>query len=104
MVNKKSFKIIWDKHALNDFKEILNYLSEQSSQAPKIVKRAILSRINSIKSNALICEIDKLKDLPNIEFRAFVVFSYRITYKIQSERNEIYILRIRHTSREPFGY
>ncbi|MBA2612789.1 MAG: type II toxin-antitoxin system RelE/ParE family toxin [Bacteroidetes bacterium] len=104
MVKKKSFKIIWDRNALDDFKEILTFLSKQSTLAPKIVKDGILSRLNVISTNALICERDKLKDNSDKDFRAFVIYSYRITYQIKSENLEIRILRIRHTSREPLGY
>lgn len=104
MVDKKSFKIIWDRNALDDFKEILDFLSKQSIQAPKIVKTAVILRLDIIKTNALICEIDKLKDDANKEFRAFAIYSYRITYQIKKESKEIRIIRIRHTSREPLGY
>ncbi|MBK6987032.1 MAG: type II toxin-antitoxin system RelE/ParE family toxin [Bacteroidetes bacterium] len=45
-----------------------------------------------------------MKESPNEDFRAFVVFSYRVTYQIKSDKKEIRVLRIRHTSREPFGY
>ena len=79
-------------------------MSEQSSQAPKIVKDGVLSQLDDLKMNPLIFEIDRLKDNPNNEFRAFVVYNYRITYQIIEASNEIRILRIRHTSREPLGY
>ncbi|MBI2270653.1 MAG: type II toxin-antitoxin system RelE/ParE family toxin [Bacteroidetes bacterium] len=100
----KNFKIIWDKYALNDLKEILAYLSKQSQQAPKIVKQGVLTRLEIIKTNPLICELDKLKNSPNKEFRAFVVYSYRITYQLKAVSKEIRVVRIRHTSREPLGY
>ncbi len=60
MVKKKSFKIVWDRYALDTFKEILDFLSKQSTEAPIIVKRGILSRLDTIKTNVLICESDKL--------------------------------------------
>lgn len=101
---KPSYKIIWDRKALDHFKDILTYLEKQSRQAPKIVKDAIISRLDVIKTNPLIAELDKLKDSPNKDFRAFVVFSYRVTYQIKSDAKEIRVLRIRHTSREPLGY
>lgn len=104
MVKSNSFKIVWDRNALDHFKEILEYLEKQSTQAPKIVKTAIIAQIELIKVNPIITEVDKLKDLPNKEFRAFVVFSYRVTYQIKVDTKEIRILRIRHTSREPLGY
>lgn len=101
---KPSYKIIWDRKALDHFKDILTYLEKQSRQAPKIVKDAIISRLDVVKTNPLIAELDKLKDSPNKDFRAFVVFSYRVTYQIKSDAKEIRVLRIRHTSREPLGY
>lgn len=104
MVSKKRFKIIWDRNALDDFKDILDFVLKQSPQAPKIVKDAIISRLDGLKTNVLVCEIDKLKDPQNKDFRAFVVYSYRLTYQIKYEAREIRVIRIRHTSREPFGY
>lgn len=104
MVKQKSYTIIWDSVALNHFKEILDFLSKQNSQAPKIVKEGVLSRLGEVKKNALIFELDKLKDTPNKEFRAFVIYSYRVTYQIKVASKEIRVLRIRHTSREPLGY
>ncbi len=75
MVKKFEFKIIWNRNALDNFKEILGFLADQSNEAPKIVKKAVLSRLRVIKTNALICETDKLKNPQEKEFRAFVVYS-----------------------------
>ena len=104
MVRPIRFKIRWDRNALDQLKEILEYLAKQSEQAPKIVKTAILSHLDIIKSNPLVTEPDKLKDPSDKLFRAFIVFSYRVTYQIKTGTKEIHILRIRHTSREPLGY
>lgn len=104
MIKQKSYTIIWDRIALDHFKDILAFLSKQSSQAPKIVREGILSRLNDIKKNPLIFEIDKLKDDQNKEFRAFVLYNFRITYQIKEVTKEIRILRIQHTSRDPLGY
>lgn len=101
---RPTYKIIWDRKALDHFKDLLTYLQKQSDQAPRIVKGAIIQRLDLIKTNPLICESDKLKDAPNKNFRAFVVFSYRVTYEVKSDIKEIRVLRIRHTSREPLGY
>jgi plasmid stabilization system protein ParE len=104
MVTSKSYQVIWDKNALQHLNEILNYISKQSDHAPKIVKEGILSKLNAIKTNPFICETDKLKDSLNKNFRAFVIYSYRITYQVKTEAREIRIIRIRHISREPLGY
>ena len=65
MVKPTSFKIVWDRKALDNFKDILTFLEKQSNQAPKIVKSAIITRLDLIKTNPLLCELDKLKDAPN---------------------------------------
>jgi plasmid stabilization system protein ParE len=104
MVSAKTFKIIWDRNALDEFKEILVYLGKRSRQAPGIVKGAVIAKLESIKKNPFTCEPDKLKSPTNDDFRAFIVFSYRVTYQIKQDNKEIRILRIRHTSREPLGY
>jgi len=104
MVKKIYFKIVWDKDALKDFKEVLKFLSKQSNLAPKIIKDSVISRLELIKTNVFIYEADKLKQPSNKDFRAFVVYSYRVTYQIKTETQEIRVIRIRHTSREPLGY
>ena len=104
MVKVLPLKIVWDIEALNQFKEILIHLEQQSVQAPKIVKKEILKRIKLIKNSHHSYEADKLRTPLNDNFRAFVVFSYRVTYQICIELKELRILRLRHTSREPLGY
>lgn len=104
MVKKIPFSVIWDRKALDNLNQILSYLSKQSSQAPKIIRDAILTRIEIIVRDPKICEKDNLKEIPDDDFRAFVVYSYRVTYQIHQKNKEIRILRVRHTSREPLGY
>jgi len=104
MTKQKSYTIIWDRIALDDFKDILIFLSKQSSQAPQIVRKGVISRLGNIEKNPLVFEIDRLKEYHNEEFRAFVIYNLRITYQVNEATKEIRILRIRHTSREPLGY
>ena len=104
MVKSISYKIVWDRPALDNLKEILVYLEKQSKQAPKIIKTSILEKLEHIQTNPLTFEVDNLKEMPNKDFRAFFVFSYRVTYQIKTDLKEIRVLRIRHTSREPLGY
>lgn len=104
MVKSVGYKIVWDRQALDNLKEILVYLEKQSKQAPKIIKSNILENLEHIKTNPLTFEVDKLKEKPNKEFRAFFVYSYRVTYQINIDLKEIRVLRVRHTSREPLGY
>jgi len=104
MVIKGKFQVIWDKFALDEFKEILTYLEKQSVEAPKIVKNALMERLYAVQKNPDMYELDKLKEPADNEFRAFVVFSFRLTYQVKADLKQIRILRIRHTRREPLGY
>ena len=98
------YTVIWDRKALEEFKTILTYLHNQSSNASRIVKLKMLDRVELLKSNPRLAEADKLKSHPNSNFHAFVVFSYRLTYQIMEEEKLIRILRIRHTSKEHLIY
>lgn len=68
------------------------------------MREGVISRLGDIEKNPLIFEIDKLKEHPNEEFRAFVIYNLRITYQVKAATKEIRILRVQHTSREPLGY
>jgi plasmid stabilization system protein ParE len=79
----------------------LTFLGSQSLRAPKLVKKEILLHLDHVKKNPWIFEEDRLKSPSDSTFRAFVVFNYRVVYRIIPDSGEIHILRIRHTSREP---
>ncbi|MFN8862699.1 MAG: type II toxin-antitoxin system RelE/ParE family toxin [Flavobacteriales bacterium] len=104
MVKRATFRVIWDAEAISQFADILNYIGGQSEQAPRIVKTAVLKRVDLLRKNPFVFETDKLKDPPDESFRAFVVYSFRVAYQVRQDLKEIRVLRIRHTSREPLGY
>lgn len=94
--------IIWSKDASRHFVEILEYLSGESPQAVEIVGNGILDSIESLLSMPLKHSEDHLRKNNDGRFRAFVIYSYRLSYYVGE--NEIFILRIRHTSREPLEH
>lgn len=96
---KKPLRIIWDKKALEELEEILEYISKESRSGAQIVKTAIVETIKPLKKQPTIFSVDVLKENNDGSYRAFTVYSYRISYKVTTE--EIIILRVRHTSREP---
>jgi plasmid stabilization system protein ParE len=101
-VVKNSYNVFWSSIAIEQFEEILEFIYEESPVGAKIVKESILERINQLAGFPLMYEPDVLCDDNDGSYRAFAVFSYRITYLISD--GEIIILRVRHTSREPEGY
>lgn len=102
MVKKKHFKVIWSNVAAEQLKEIYKYVKKDSEQGAKHVKSKILESTKILGSATTIYQPDVLKDNNNGNYRAYTIFSYRITYKI--EKDSIHILRVRHTSREPLTH
>lgn len=94
-------EIVWTETAQNQLKDIYFYLLEisQSESIPEKAVETIYNSVSILKSSSEIYEFDEMKKSNNDNFRAFEIYSYRISYKISD--NIIYILRVRHTSRNP---
>lgn len=92
-------EIIWTETSLLQLENIYFYLLEETKSfeiADKVID-SLVSAVAILKKNWEIYEVDEMK-IPFAEnHRAFEKFNYRISYKIDS--NIIYIIRIRHTSR-----
>ena len=99
---KKEVNIVWTKSASKHFLEILEFLSIHSEQATNIIGNAILNEIDFLAIAPMSNPEDRFKKSNDGTFRACVVYTYRISYKIDS--NSIKILRIRHTSRQPLEF
>lgn len=94
-------KIIWSKAAQNQLEKIYFHLFEEtkSKNIPNKVIDTIYNSVTILGKNWEIYELDEMKIPTNVNYRAYEIYSYRISYRITSEN--IYILRIRHTSRNP---
>jgi len=68
----------------------------------KEVKDTILKTTTELLENPTLFKQDRFKTDNDGSFRAFEKFKYRIVYKITEE--QIRIIRVRHTSREPIEY
>lgn len=94
--------IRWDNQAKLYFKQAVKYLKQESPTASEKVKQAILKRVASLVSDYAIYEEDRFKRENDGSYRSCEVYHYRITYKIL--KDEILILRVRHTSQDPIIY
>ena len=97
-------EIIWTQTSQNQLEDIYFYLLEETKSF-KIADKVIDSLVTSVeilKNNWEIYEMDEMRIPIDESYRAFEKFSYRISYKI--DESKIYILRIRHTSRNPKFY
>src|SRR5438874_2123298 len=95
-------RVIWDKTAAENLREIYRYIKKDSPDAALKVKREIFSVMAKFASHPEMFAADTLKENNDSSYRAFFIYSYRIAYKITED--SILILRIRHTSREPEEY
>ena len=92
-------EIIWTETALNQLQEIYFYLLE-TSKSESIASRVTDTLFDStdiLKRSWEIYERDEMRIPKSDKYRAYEIFSYRISYKI--EDLSIIILRVRHTSR-----
>jgi plasmid stabilization system protein ParE len=99
---KKKIRIEWHKAATKHFDELLEYLYYESEQAASLVGNAILDEIEKFAAYPTAQSLDRFKKNNDGNFRACIVYSYRISYYV--DENTICILRIRHTSREPLEH
>jgi addiction module RelE/StbE family toxin len=102
MVKQKKLKVIWSNFAKAQLKEIYNYIKKDSEKAALEVKNKILLSTKVLATGKEIYKTDELKLNNTGIYRAYVIYSYRITYKIN--KDVIEILRVRHTSREPLEH
>jgi len=79
MVQKKIREISWSKNASEQFKDIIEYPFKESPQAAEIVGNAILDEIESLVKNYDFHPPDRFKSKNDGNYRAAVVFSYRIS-------------------------
>jgi plasmid stabilization system protein ParE len=99
---KAKIKVEWRNQAVIHFKKILEYLAAESDIAVSIVGNAIVDEINLLSKHPTAHPLDRFKKNNNGKFRAFIVYSYRISYFVDNKI--VYVLRIRHTSREPLEH
>ena len=99
---KKKITIEWGQEASLHFNELLAYLYHESERASSIVGNAILDEVEKLAAHPAAHPLDRFKKRNDGNHRACIIYSYRISYYVDG--NTIYILRIRHTSREPLEY
>ena len=80
---KGKIKIEWSKEASRQFNELLEYLYGESEIAASIVGNAIFDEIENLASNPKIHPTDRFKKHNDGNYRACIVYSYRIFFIIQ---------------------
>ena len=94
--------IKWNKRAVHQLDEAIDYLEKEALLHSEKVKKEILFKIDSLLHHPESHSLDKYKTENDGSFRAFEVHHYRIAYRYK--KNEIRIIRIRHTKMNPLNY
>ncbi|MFI5160545.1 MAG: type II toxin-antitoxin system RelE/ParE family toxin [Sphingobacteriales bacterium] len=96
-------RIKWNKRAIQQLLDAIRFIEENDfySYAAELEKE-ILSRIRNIPQNPTIYPLDKYRRNNDGSYHAFEVDQYRISYR--NIKDEIRIVRIRHTSRRTRKY
>jgi plasmid stabilization system protein ParE len=99
MVNRS---IRWSVTAFKQFESAILYISRDSVRNAEQVRLDILESVERLADRPEFHPPDKFKTDNPGEYRAFELHRLRIAYYHDLE--QIRILRVRHTSREPQGY
>lgn len=91
--------IKWNKTALKQLENAIDFIEEESPLNAEKVKKAILLKINSLLQHPEKCSPDKYEIENDGSFRAFKIYYSHISYRIKE--NKIRIFRIRHTGQNP---
>lgn len=92
--------VVWNKRAIRQLLDIMQYLDDNASPSYALrIENEILSSIEKLPKNFQVHQLDRFKLDNDKTFYAFEVDVFRISYRCL--KNQIRILRIRHTSRIP---
>ena len=97
-----SRSIRWSVAALKQFESAILYISRDSVRNAEQVRLDILESIELLADRPEFHPPDKFKLDNDGQYRAFELHRLRVAYFHDLE--QIRILRVRHTSREPQGY
>ena len=97
MVNIK-----WNKKALTAFQFIFRFISEDSITNAENVRNDIFMMVDTLIKNPEKFNLDKFKVKNDGNYRAFEKHKIRVPYFIS--KNEIRIVRVRHTKMNPKNF
>ena len=93
---------VWAPQAIAELKRAFEYINQDSPQNAKNVITEITALADKLPEHPEMFAPDKYKKENDGSWRAFEKYHYRISYRIT--KNNIRIIRMRHTSRSPLNY
>ncbi|MFH1321991.1 MAG: type II toxin-antitoxin system RelE/ParE family toxin [Bacteroidota bacterium] len=97
----KKYRVIWDERAIKEFQDIYQYLRDEAKvpQAAKQVRDELLRVARDLNTMPKKFKVYEYADKGLGDYRSVVRWHYRIIYEVL--REEVHIVRIIHTSRDP---
>ncbi len=98
----KAVQIKWNKLALLQLDDAISYIEKDSPLNADKVRTTLLLKITELTKHPEKYNPDKFKLNNDGTFRAFEIYKYRVSYRFI--KDEIRILRVRHTKMNPKSY
>ena len=94
--------IVWNLKAKQELKKAYQFISKESYQNAIKVRQEIIDAVLSLSEYPEKHHSDKYKKNNDGSWRAFEINHYRVSYRVK--KDQIRIIRLRHTSRSPLHY
>jgi len=92
----------WSKKALSELQKAYDYIKMDSPPNAIKVINEIVRHTEALADTPEIYPPDNYRVNNKGQYRAFVLYHYRVSYKIM--KDTILIVRLRHTSMSPLSY
>jgi len=94
--------VLWSNSAKAELKKMYEYIALDSLQNAQMVKDELIGLTIDLLRNPEKYSLDKFKTENDGTWRAFEKHHYRVSYRIL--KDQIRIVRMRHTSKSPLDY
>lgn len=94
--------VVWSNSAKSELRKAYEYIALESLQNAKMVRDTLIDLAIDLVKHPEKYPLDKFKQNNDGTWRAFEKHHYRISYRIL--KDQIRIIRIRHTSKSPLAY
>ncbi|NOT93373.1 type II toxin-antitoxin system RelE/ParE family toxin [Ferruginibacter sp.] len=95
-------KVTWTKQAFKQFNAAIKFIRKESDQNADKVKATLLDKINDLSDDRITHRADPYKKSNDGNYLYFELLHYRVVYYRTPQ--EVFIIRLRHTSMEPKKY
>lgn len=94
--------VVWSNSAKAELKKAYNYIALDSLQNAQMVRNVLIDMTIELPKNPEKHPLDQFKKDNDGTWRAFEKYHYRVSYHIL--KDEIRIVRLRHTRKSPLIY